>query len=158
MASMQVAAQVMWEQDCGCVPITDGEDHLVGIVTDRDIAMAAYTQGLPLGAMPISLAMSSKVISVQAEDDIDSAETLMQQHKVRRLPVLGQDERLVGILSINDLALATTRGRGKSPGVSRSDVANTLAAISEHRREEDCEPAATPKLALESTSRVAVRA
>jgi CBS-domain-containing membrane protein len=59
------AAQLMWEHDCGCVPVigTNGDGRLVGIITDRDIAMAAYTQGWPQSAIPVSTAMENKCSS-----------------------------------------------------------------------------------------------
>ena len=89
------AAQLMWEHDCGCVPVTgtNGDGRLVGIITDRDIAMAAYTQGWPLSAIPVSTAMEKEVIACHADDVINRAEAFMRERKVRRLPVLDRNEQ-----------------------------------------------------------------
>jgi CBS domain-containing protein len=133
------AAQLMWEHDCGCVPVigTNGDGRVVGIITDRDIAMAAYTQGWPLSAIPVSTAMEKEVISCHAEDQINRAEALMRDRKVRRLPVLDQDERLVGILSLNDIVLEAQRetGSGQRAEVNAEDLMETLAAVCRPRRD-----------------------
>ena len=94
------ASQLMWESDCGCIPVisTNGDGRVVGILTDRDIAMAAYTQGRQLWAIPVATAMARKVISCHANDGITQAEALMRDNRVRRLIVLDQNECLVGIL------------------------------------------------------------
>ncbi len=126
--SLSAAAQVMWEKDCGCVPITEG-GRLLGMITDRDICMAAYTKGLSLSQIPIGDVMSRPVISVGPKDSIEAAERAMREHQVRRLVVL-DGQRLVGLVSLNDLTRATGRGRDSIPA---EDVASTLAAISTHR-------------------------
>ncbi len=62
------AAELMWESDCGCIPIisVNGDSSVIGVVTDRDIAMAAYTQGKQLWAIPVTEAMAQKVIACHA--------------------------------------------------------------------------------------------
>src|SRR5208282_6872862 len=101
--TLNSATRLMWECDCGCIPVisTDGDGALVGIVTDRDVAIAAYTQGKPLSAIPVSTAMARNVIACHASDGISQAEALMRDNQVRRLPVVDRQERLVGILSLN---------------------------------------------------------
>jgi CBS domain-containing protein len=127
------AAQLMWEADCGCIPViaTDGTGTLVGIITDRDIGMAAYTQGKPLSAIPVASAMASKVIVCHAADGITQAEALMRDNQVRRLPVLDQKERLVGVLSLNDIAREAQRqaGAGRRAEVSIEGLSETIAAV-----------------------------
>ncbi len=88
--SLNRGAQLMWEFDCGCIPVisANGEGRVVGVVTDRDIAMAAYTQGKQLWAIPITTAMTHKVTACHASDGISQAEALMRDNRVRRLPVL----------------------------------------------------------------------
>ena len=78
--SLNAAARVMWENDCGCVPIVDSQGRLVGIVTDRDICMAAYTQGVPLEAIPLERVMAARVISCSRTDDLETAHRLMRKH------------------------------------------------------------------------------
>ena len=125
------AAYLMWEFDCGCLPVSDENECIVGVVTDRDICMAAYTKGLPIGAIPVSTAMSSVVFSCSEGDSIADAEDIMSHHQVRRLPVLDDEQKLVGILSLNDIALAY-KNRSLGSSVKATDVAKTLASVSAH--------------------------
>jgi CBS domain-containing protein len=129
------AAQIMWEHDCGVVPVVDGQGRLVGMVTDRDICMAAYTQGQPLSQIRVPLAMAKEVHAVHDTDRVEAAEALMRRVRVRRVPVVDDEGRLKGILSMNDLA----RHVHPSPigrmgnGLSGDSVALTLAAICERQ-------------------------
>jgi CBS domain-containing protein len=138
------AAQLMWESDCGCIPVisTNGDGGLVGIVSDRDIAMAAYSQGKELSAIPIATAMAHKVVACHANDGISQAEALMRDNQVRRLPVLDQNEHLVGILSLNDVAREAQReaSGGKRAEVTGEGVCETLASV--------CRPRASREIAV----------
>jgi len=130
--NLQRAAQIMWENDCGVVPVVNDGGRVVGMVTDRDICMAAYTQGKPLWQIPVSNVMAKHVHGVMESDPIEMAETLMRRVQVRRVPVLDGDGRLKGILSMNDLARHTHRSAGrKSNGLSGDSIVQTLAAICE---------------------------
>lgn len=135
------AAELMWESDCGCIPVVsaNGDGALIGIVTDRDIAMAAYTQGKQLWAIPVGTAMAHKVITCHANDGISQAEALMRDHQVRRLPVLDQNGHLVGILSLNDVAREAQRetAAGKRAEVTGESVAETLATVCQPRSSHD---------------------
>lgn len=138
------AAELMWESDCGCIPVVsaNGDGRLIGVATDRDIAMAAYTQGKQLWAIPVGTAMAHKVITCHASDGISQAEALMRDNQVRRLPVLDQNERVIGILSLNDVAREAQReaAAGKRAEVTRESVAETLATV--------CQPHASHEVAL----------
>lgn len=125
------AACLMWEFDCGCVPICDDEDCTIAVVTDRDICMAAYTSGLPIASIPVSTAMSKTLFSCTLEDSIEKAEEMMKHHQVRRLPVLDPDKKLIGMLSLNDIALAYKK-RTSGSAVKATSVAQTLASVSAH--------------------------
>lgn len=130
--TLQRAAQIMWENDCGIVPILDGDGRMTGVVTDRDICMAAYTQGKPLWQLPVSVAMAQKVHSIRETEALETAEALMRSARVRRVPVLDGDGRVTGMLSLNDLARHSHRSIGqKSNGLSGDSIAKTLAAICE---------------------------
>jgi len=137
------AAELMWESDCGCIPVirTNGDSRVVGVVTDRDIAMAAYTQGKQLWAILVTQAMAHKVIACHANDGVSQAEALMRDNQVRRLPVLDQNEHLVGLLSLNDVAREAQRqaSTGKRAEVTEDAVAETLAFV--------CQPRASHELA-----------
>jgi CBS-domain-containing membrane protein len=124
------AARLMWEFDCGIVPIVNDEGRLEGVVTDRDICMAAYTQGRPLANIPVGTAMAKQVIAAHADDRIEQAEELMRDHQIRRVPVLDSDSRPVGLVSMNDLARLAARAR--KSGVDR-EVIQTLAAVCQPR-------------------------
>jgi len=131
------AAQLMWDYDCGCVPVisADGDGALVGIITDRDLAMAAYTQGTPLNAIPVTTAMSRKVITCRVQDGISQAEALMRDNRVRRLPVLDKSGHLVGMLSLSDVAREAQREAtaGRRAEVTEESVSETLATLCEPR-------------------------
>jgi CBS-domain-containing membrane protein len=131
--TLNVPADIMWNHDCGAVPVVsaDGNGRVVGIVTDRDLAMAAYTQGKPLWQVPVSVAMGSKVVTCKADDGLSRVQQLMRENRVRRLPVVDENGKLVGIVSLADIAREAERERS-SPRkeVAAQDVGETLAAIS----------------------------
>jgi CBS domain-containing protein len=104
-----VAAGLMWDHDCGAVGVVDDAGRLVGIVTDRDICMAAYTRGRALHEMPVRSIMQSNVRVCLASDDVCAVEALMTEHHVRRVPVVDQGGRPIGIVSLVDLARSATR-------------------------------------------------
>jgi CBS domain-containing protein len=125
--TLENACRIMWDCDCGVVPVVDGNTKVVAVVTDRDACMAALHQRKALHELPVSVAMSRKVWSLRPEDSIDRAERVMQENQVRRLPVTGFDGRLVGILSLNDIARQAVREHPQN-------VADTLAAIGEPQK------------------------
>ena len=99
------AARFMLHADAGSIPVTDGE-RLIGIITDRDIAV----RGVALGYGPealVSELMTSGVVSAHADEPIEEAARKMGEAQVRRLPVIDDQERLVGIVSLGDLARET---------------------------------------------------
>ena len=126
------AARLMWELDCGAVPVTDPSGHVVGIVTDRDICMAIYTRGQPLTAPTVDSVMCKDVAVAFLNDSVENVASLMRQRQVRRVPVVDHG-RLVGIISLADIAQHLQFNAGFSAVVS-IELARTLAAISEPRR------------------------
>ncbi|HEY3235441.1 MAG TPA: CBS domain-containing protein [Polyangiaceae bacterium] len=128
--SLNRAAQIMWDNDCGSVPVVDAEGHLQGMLTDRDVCMAAYTTDIPLSRATAQNAMSKSVYTCRPEDALDYAERLMQLYQIRRLPVVDNQERVVGILSLGDIARYFSRGDNS---VDAKSLAKTLAAISRER-------------------------
>ena len=131
--TLHAAAKIMWENDCGCVPVIDRASKLVGMLTDRDICMAAYTQGATLHVLRVESAMTPNVISCSPEDELEEAEKVMRQNKVRRLPVVEESGKLVGILSLSDIGRAATREQS----ITDVEVAQTLAAICQPRAHTD---------------------
>jgi CBS domain-containing protein len=130
--NLAAAAQIMWEADCGAVPVVDDQQKLVGIVTDRDICMAAYTRGEVLRNIPVRVAMARDVITCGSAESVERAERAMRDARVRRLPVVDGEGRLLGIVSLNDLAREAFHA-GKEDAPRPNDVAETLAAICEPR-------------------------
>lgn len=92
------AAQIMWEGDCGIVPVVEPDDYLVGVVTDRDACMAAYTQGRTLAAVRTGDVMSRQLRTLRPEEDAEAAGAAMGKLRVRRLPVVDGLGRLVELL------------------------------------------------------------
>jgi CBS domain-containing protein len=98
------AAALMESEDVGAVPVLDGE-QLAGMVTDRDIVTRAVALGKDPRGMPVREVASRDVVVIGPDEDLSDALRLMAQHQVRRLPVIDDDSRLVGMLSQADVAL-----------------------------------------------------
>jgi CBS domain-containing protein len=98
------AAQLMESEDVGSLPILEGE-HLAGMITDRDIVIRAIAQGKDPRGMPVREVASRELVTVYAEDDLSTALKKMASEQVRRLPVVDEDNRLVGVLAQADVAL-----------------------------------------------------
>ena len=97
------AAKVMREVDTGIVPIVEG-DRLVGVVTDRDITIEVVAQGKDPQSTNVTDAASRDLVTVDPQQDLDEALRLMAKHQVRRLPVVEEDGKLVGIVAQADVA------------------------------------------------------
>lgn len=132
--SANEAARIMWEQDCGAVPILADDGRVIGIVTDRDICMAAYFRGVSLSSIPAAEIMSSDVSTVGAEDDLSTAEQRMRERQVNRLPVTGDGGALVGMLSLCDITQGVKRAGGLRQRASKGqELLETVTAIREPR-------------------------
>lgn len=120
---------MMSEHDCGCLPVVD-DGVVVGMVTDRDIALAlAETDEMP-SQMRVSRIMTEDVYSVRPDTAIVDAEAIMRTHQIRRLPVVDSERAPVGLLSLNDIARAgVTYNWQSDEGLSAHSVASTLAAV-----------------------------
>jgi CBS domain-containing protein len=130
--SLSSAARMMWECDCGVIPVTR-EGRVLGVITDRDICMASWIRNQPLSELCVSDSMSRELFSCAPDDNVSVAERLMQSRQIRRLPVIDKEGHLVGILSLADIVRGTERaGRGVSD-VSSNEVASTLATICQPR-------------------------
>jgi CBS domain-containing protein len=130
------AAQILFEKDCGCIPVVDQRANVVGIVTDRDALLTCYTQGKLLPEIPVAAAMTRSVICCRPDDSVAAAERLMATNRIRRLPVTNELGRLVGILAIDDIAREAARERWqRAKEVSDTEVGETLAAVCRHRQE-----------------------
>ncbi len=127
------AARIMWERDVGFLPVTSDDGRVVGVITDRDICMAAYLQGVPLHAGTVASAMSRKVVSVDPDASIRSVENTMSRHQIRRVPVLDPHTgQPLGVVALTDLARHREAGPLRK-ALEAPGVAKTLAAICEPR-------------------------
>ncbi len=124
------AARRLWDRDCGALPIVNDKGVLVGMLTDRDICMAALIQGRPLAELSIPNAMSKVVYAVTANTTLGEIKELMAVQQIRRVPVVDADNKPIGIITVNDLIRAAARS-----GNGMTKVMQILASISEHRVE-----------------------
>ena len=123
--SLADAAQLMWENDCGVLPIIKDGRKVIGMITDRDICMAVAMSDRNPSGVSVEEVMTGQVYSVYPEDDLDQALEAMQEHKIRRLPVVNAEGELEGILSMNDVML-------NADSTKSDDVVKTYQAICRH--------------------------
>jgi CBS domain-containing protein len=134
--SLAHAARLMWDHDCGCLPVCSGGDggvRTVGMITDRDVCMCALFEHAPLSELRVGQAMTRHVLGCQPGDSLEQAERVMQSGRVRRLPVLNPQGDLLGVVSLADLAREAEREGGSrivGRDIVAADVGHTLAAIS----------------------------
>jgi CBS domain-containing protein len=99
------AVEIMWQRDCGVVPIVDGEMQVKGMMTDRDICIAVGSRNQRASEIKTAEFVNEDVITCSPDDDLEDALKKMRKNQVRRLPVTSQDGKLAGILSITDILL-----------------------------------------------------
>lgn len=130
------AAALMWEHDCGCLPVcTPGTRQVEGIITDRDICMAAYIRRQPLMDITVAEAMRRPVRVCAPTDSLAQVQQIMVEAKIRRLPVVDGEGNLAGIISLTDLAHEARRQQTRQTrDLTGHDVTVTLASICEARR------------------------
>src|SRR6185369_14793490 len=125
---------LMVENDCGVLPVVDEKGMVSGIITDRDICIAVATRGRLASDITVKEVALGIVYTCAATENVGKALEIMRHAKVRRLPIVNNDGRLFGILSLNDIALFAKENGGKeAPEISYKDVALTLKAVCEHR-------------------------
>jgi CBS domain-containing protein len=118
------AAEKMEALDVGSLPVCDGE-RLVGIVTDRDIAIRAVATGRDPNRTAVVETMTPELVCGYEEQALDEAADLMREHEIRRLPIVDESQKLVGIVALADLALQA----------DQSAAADTLEGVSKPRAE-----------------------
>jgi CBS domain-containing protein len=129
---LNIPAKLMWEHCCGAIPVVRDDGKLAGMITDRDICMAAYTQGRPLGEILVNAVMAKHVISAEPDQKLGEIEQLMAQNQVHRIPVIDSDRKPVGVLSMNDLAIESVQPDTRMKN-GPSKIAHMLAAICQPR-------------------------
>lgn len=132
--TLEQAARIMWESDVGAVVVIDGELTPIGMITDRDIVIAAYTQGVALRDTRVQSAMANQVVTCSDSDDLEEIENKMQGAQIRRVPVVDSAGKLVGVVALADIARRVQSNRfglTEMPG-----LAKTLIGITARRERE----------------------
>ena len=130
--TLNEAARIMWERDCGVVPVVQDAEtrRVVGIVTDRDACMAAYTKGRPLSQIRVGDVMTTAVSACQAGADVRAAEATMRTAQVHRLPVVDDANQLLGMISLADIAgEAARQPDARRQVITAEEVGETVVAI-----------------------------
>jgi len=144
--NLAAAGALMWESDCGFLPVVDELGKVSAVLTDRDICIALTTTDRKASSVTVGDVVRSRVKSPAAmcsqDDDVQTALKIMRKEKVRRLPVVSQAGLLEGVVALDDIVLRAEKLAGrKHTGVSCDDVAQTLQAICGHMQERKLEVA-----------------
>lgn len=131
-ATLTDAAVMMWQRDCGIVPIVNEQKQIIGVITDRDICIAVATRNqLPTQIWVGEIGTGRKIRSCAPDDDAEDALKTMKKYQLRRLPVINKEDNvLLGILSISDLLRYSGKGNNAVP---RKKVLAALKEISSFR-------------------------
>jgi len=125
-SDVATAGRLMLEGRCGMLPVLDEHGIVAGVITDRDIALAAATRQRNASHIAVHEVMSEGVRSCLAGDELRTALRQMEEARVRRLPVLDATRHLAGVLSIDDIVL---RAVGHEDGVSAAELVEALRRI-----------------------------
>ncbi len=107
--TIQEAAKMMLMEDCGCIPVVDeSSQRIVGLITDRDIAVRAVAAGKDPNNTHVAETMSHPIVSVTTESDVEACLKLMEENQVRRAPVVDSSGRLIGMIAQADIARTAT--------------------------------------------------
>jgi CBS domain-containing protein len=125
--SLAEAAAIMLEHDYGVLPVVESmAGKLCGVITDRDICMGALTQGLPLENIPVRQCCSRDIHVATLDDDINVVHELMRKFHIRRVPVVNDDQRVVGLVSTDDLSMHACISEDR---YNRISLTETLASV-----------------------------
>jgi CBS domain-containing protein len=128
--NLAAAAGLLWENDCGWLPVVDGEGKEIGVVTDRDLCIAVATRNRLASEISVREVTTGAVHACRPDDDVKSALKTMQSEKVLRLPVVNDEGKLQGVISMNDIMIQT---ESKKSGLSCEEVLSARNIIGEHR-------------------------
>lgn len=138
-------ARLMWDNDCGSVPVVDAEDKVVGILTDRDAFIHASHQARSLRELRAAGCMASEVLLCRTGDSPLEVARKMGQHKVRRVPVTDQGGRLVGLVSVGDLLCAAAAAPPKDRKALEAALLAALTSICSRPTRAEVAPALPAK-------------
>lgn len=127
--NLDTVAKLMWDHDCGAIPVVDDSNKPIGILTDRDIAMGSTLNHKPLWEIRSKEITNNRPLyTCNYNDDIRLALETMEREKVRRLPVVNNDGELQGILSVDDIVFFAKQGSD----LEYDDTIGTLKAVIKH--------------------------
>jgi CBS-domain-containing membrane protein len=128
------ATELMWNANCGFLPVEATDGKVIGVITDRDICIALGTRSRVAGDIAVGEVMSGKLYSCAPDDDIHLALQTLKEGKVRRLPVISQKGSLVGVISMDDILLRTEpMSLGREPELSSDEVVRAYRAITQRQ-------------------------
>ncbi len=122
--SLEHAAKLLWEHDCGMLPVVDSNGAVGAAITDRDICMGAYTRGKKLSELRVRDSMSRELSVCRADEDVARAAESMRKSRIRRMPVVDEVGKLVGVISLNDIARAASHDAAMG-----RELVQTMAAV-----------------------------
>ncbi len=141
------AAGLMWERDCGMLPVVADDGKVIGVITDRDICMAVATRNRLASEIGVREVMSGQTHACRATDDVKHALRIMEREQVRRTPVVNGEGKLQGVLTISDIVLHAEDGRKRHAELNHEDAVVALKAICADRR-----PEASPQSSQKSAA------
>lgn len=131
-SNLASVAELMWNGNCGFVPVMGIDGKITGVITDRDICIALGTRNQLPGEVLVRDVISHRLFACAPEDDVHVALQVMKEGGVRRLPVLAQDGALVGVISMDDALLKAQAGTlGVKPELSSEEVVKAFRAINQ---------------------------
>ncbi len=130
------ATKLMWKTDCGVLPVVR-DKRLAGVLTDRDICIAMGTRGKRASELTADEVATHRVETCLPGDEIHTAMAAMERAKVRRLPVVGLDGSIEGIVTLSDIVMAAESGQGR---ITAKDLLHTIRAVSEPRAPKTAAP------------------
>lgn len=133
-ADLDAVAGLMWNEDCGIVPLVDDDNSLQGVITDRDIAMAATLKHRPLWEIRANELLEGKTCQAcHIDDNLQDVLEQMGQHQLHRMPVVDSENHIIGMIGIKDIVEHTKAGKAKAArnarSLSPSEVTSTLQKI-----------------------------
>lgn len=147
--NLALVASIMWEHDCGVVPVVNDKNKVLGVVTDRDICMAVATRSLLASQITAGQVMNGKAWTCRLSDDARTALRTMSVNSVRRLPVVNDSGELAGIVSLTDFILAARDPKVARPGeITWTEAIPMVDAICRPREAKVAPPAEKKELAV----------
>jgi CBS-domain-containing membrane protein len=125
--SVQYAARIMRDEDCGAVPVVDGNGRIIGMITDRDITIRLVADGFNASRAMVSDCMTDEAFTCDVDDTVRDALSVMSRHQVRRIPIVDDHDRVVGIVSQADLALHADKKGNRRAQRAFTDVVGDIS-------------------------------